>query len=53
METLSTDLSTNNEEFQANSKFHKTFAENLRAKLAAAREGGGADARTRHTAISE
>jgi len=48
MEPLASKLNTNSAEFQSNSKFHRALAQELRAKLAEARQGGGADARKRH-----
>ncbi len=48
METLSSKIDVNRAEFQANAKYHRSLAEELRRKLAAAREGGGPEARKRH-----
>lgn len=48
MEALESKIQANSAEFQANFKFHKNLAEKLRAKLTAAREGGGTEARKRH-----
>ncbi|MEX2160694.1 MAG: carboxyl transferase domain-containing protein [Anaerolineales bacterium] len=48
MEPIASRLDTRSPEFEANTKFHRALAEELRAKLTAAREGGGAEARKRH-----
>jgi 3-methylcrotonyl-CoA carboxylase beta subunit len=48
MDPLASRVDPNSSEFKSNSEFHKALAEDLRAKLASVREGGGADARARH-----
>ncbi len=50
MEPIASRLDPKSSEFQANSKHHRALAEELRAKITRARQGGGAEARQRHEA---
>lgn len=50
MEPLATKVDPKNSDFQRNAEHHRALAAELRAHLAAARQGGGADVRTRHEA---
>jgi acetyl-CoA carboxylase carboxyltransferase component len=49
MERLESHLDTHSAEFKANAKHHHALAEDLRRRLAAVKEGGGADAVKKHT----
>lgn len=48
MDVIASRLNTHSPEFAANSKHHRALAQDLRTQLAAARQGGGAEARKRH-----
>jgi acetyl-CoA carboxylase carboxyltransferase component len=48
MERIESHLDTSSPEFQSNAAHHRTLADDLRARLAAVRLGGGADAVARH-----
>jgi acetyl-CoA carboxylase carboxyltransferase component len=49
MERLESHLDTQGAEFKANAKHHAALAQDLRGRLAAIRQGGGAEAMKRHT----
>jgi len=49
MERLESHLDTHSAEFKANAKHHRALADDLRRRLAAVKEGGGADAVKKHT----
>ena len=48
MQALNSHISPESKEFRANAAHHRALAEELRQRLAAAHEGGGAEARQRH-----
>ncbi len=50
MERLESHLDTNGAEFRANAEHHRALAADLRERLGAVRQGGGAEAVARHTA---
>ncbi len=50
MTTLPSHISTQSPEFQANAEFHRALAQELRARLDTARQGGGEKYRARHEA---
>jgi acetyl-CoA carboxylase carboxyltransferase component len=50
MERLESHLDTQSAEFRANAEHHRSLAADLRRRLEAVREGGGADAVKKHTA---
>ncbi|MEX2144100.1 MAG: carboxyl transferase domain-containing protein [Anaerolineales bacterium] len=50
MEPIASRLDPKSSEFQANQKHHRALAEELRARLVVARQGGGTEARQRHEA---
>ena len=50
MSILHSHLNTNSPEFQANAEFHRARAQELRARLDLARQGGGEKYRARHEA---
>src|SRR5499427_9434655 len=49
MERLESHLDTNSDEFKANAKHHRALAAELEQRLAAVRQGGGAESVKRHT----
>jgi acetyl-CoA carboxylase carboxyltransferase component len=49
MERLESHLDTNSAEFQANAQHHRALADDLRTRLEAIRQGGGAELVKRHT----
>src|ERR1041385_6979206 len=49
MERLESHLDTHSAEFKANAEHHRALADDLRRRLAAVKEGGGADAMKKHT----
>ena len=49
MERLESHLDTNSAEFRANAEHHRALADDLRRRLEAVRQGGGADAVKKHT----
>jgi hypothetical protein len=49
MERLESHLDTNSAEFRANADHHRALADDLRRRLEAVRQGGGADAVKKHT----
>jgi acetyl-CoA carboxylase carboxyltransferase component len=48
MESIASRVDPNSAEFKANAEHHRQLAQELRDRLAAARAGGGAEARKRH-----
>jgi acetyl-CoA carboxylase carboxyltransferase component len=50
MEVLHSSVESSDPQFQANARFHRQLAEELRQNLAEVRQGGGAKYRARHTA---
>src|SRR5262245_2885974 len=50
MERLESHLDTHSPEFKANAQHHRALAAELQKRLAAVRQGGGAESVKRHTA---
>src|SRR5512134_384543 len=50
MELLESHADTSSDEFKANAAHHRALAAELRDRLAAVKQGGGADVVARHTA---